>query len=405
MEDYKDFVKSHPQQVKRMEEMGRLVTMLLPVSKFGKFSEVFQESTYSILGLVSLYHDRIIQGATHVVSGMPNSGDKYTRMLRLCVTLFSHTEVVIEMLGGIFGGPKARLLVIYVIECVKALMRLVLLAQTRAGQVLVSGGQILSIKPNDVQPQEQDADGIEQGTDGNETSSEEKIVELKEGSIPVQTVARWCGKRSGKTLVLPESLKSFDNMESADPKLETGKGSSRMEPRATGDGPGAIKSFPGPEDFYLRMAGEVVHIIRPVIYIAHVRRTAGKKSWSPFLVSLLLEAFSLRCTCVATSGADVSMASGVSTEELLSRAVKKFFTTASTAGPREKRTSDEIDRRKMLFALYLMRTPVFDKVTLPAVEKFAGGLGGLPGVGATLNSMIVETLMYYHRNFFYISGS
>ena len=417
LDEYKKFVREHPAQVKRMEEVARLVAMFLPVSKFGKYSEMVQESTYSVLGLTSLFHDRILQSKEDPSKPLIRTAKEQTaRIIRLVLTLFAHVEVVLEMAGRLSGGEAAHMSVVYLIECIKALGRLVLLAQARAGSLLIHGGQFLANKA----PQE-----AESGADGGEKQSEvvqaaddvEKNMpgvgrRLGSGSdesqaVAVSTPAKWQGRRSGKTITLPESLRSYDNVSAdADTPSPQDAVSKAAGLNSTSNAGGAAVSLgAGPEDQYLRMAGEVIHILRPVIYVSAVRRAGPKnKSWTPFVLSLILEVLSIRCASVASSGKIAASSSSMPKEEIFARAVKKLLTGAN-ATQTCKDEMGEIRRRRGLFAMYLMRSPLFDSLTLPIVQRIAGAFSGLPGVGESIESMLIDTLFYYHRLHFYYSAS
>jgi hypothetical protein len=58
----------------------------------------------------------------------------------------------------------------------------------------------------------------------------------------------------------------------------------------------------------------------------------------------------------------------------------------------------------MLLLLYLMRSPVFESVTLKAVATALSPLENVPLL-KLVASTATESLDYYHRNHFYSSGS
>jgi len=392
MEEYSDFVRKHADEVRRVEEVGRLVALMLPTQRLGRFAEAFQESVYALMGLLSLLHSRILQGGLNMASPA-----------RLFLTLAAHAEVVVEMLARLRSDAHHAALV-RVLELAKAVLRLLLLGRMSAENgVLIAGGQLLarpkSERASETTPHEEvfsaeydrADDDAQQITQEERHSGEEKASSHELRQKPVL----WRGRRSGKTIPLPKSLSSFSNVENDG-----------------GDGNGGVNTQQvvevGPEDVVLRVTGEVVHILRPLLYAMHLSSDAlsgGKqKSWSPFIVSLSLELFSIRCSSVASSGRVDASLENLSADRILMRAVNKLVIgTEASAEPQE--ISDEMKRRKQLIALYLMRSPLYDRLTLPMVQGFANGLSGLPGIGESLENLIVETLKYYHRNHFYISGS
>jgi hypothetical protein len=449
LEEYKELVRTHPAQVKRLEETARMLAMFLPTSRLGRFSEVFTESTYSVLGLVGLFHDRILQSAGRSALTEPLLGGaqlqprrqeprqpQWVRLVRLVLTLLAHTEVVLEMLARVLGGEGRRLAVIALIESVKAFSRLVLLGQSKAGALLVAGGQFQTSKKAQTPPAEADLEaggagaGGEGSTSSGAASTTIEIQELDaegqpagaaEGSAgpaesadalaptpaPAPAPAIWQGRRSGKQLSLPPSLSAFDNTgASATPKAAAAlrKQAQQQQPSLQG-----LRMGPGPEDLVLRLAGEVLHIVRPVMYVAMVSRAGANKaksSWRPLVVSLSLDLLAMRCSAAACPPGAEAQQQQLPPAEVLARAARKLLVGgAQPAAQQGDRDADELKRRRGLVALYLMRSPVYELITLPAVQRVAKGLGHLPAVGASIEPLITETVGYYHRVHFYTSAS
>jgi peroxin-16 len=103
----------------------------------------------------------------------------------------------------------------------------------------------------------------------------------------------------------------------------------------------------------LKLVGEACHIARPLLYAASMRRH-GRKSWRPLLVSASLDATMFACLSAA-GGADEARLS-----------------------PGER---IELRRRRASMAYYLMRSPVFDRVTAPALRGAGVLLRPVPLVG------------------------
>mmetsp|Transcript_9772 Transcript_9772/g.19186 ORF Transcript_9772/g.19186 Transcript_9772/m.19186 type:complete len:415 (-) Transcript_9772:252-1496(-) len=401
---YKEMVRAHPEQVKRMEEIGRLVTMLVPTTRFGKYSEVFQESTYAGLSLVSLYHSRIIHQVRQT-----EQGSALVRVIKIVLTLLGQTEIVIEMLTRILRGDGARQRIVLLIEWIKAIGRLILFMLSKRASVLVNGGQLQPLPAGSTKGSVNNAsiteitDGVEESSsqkeeDADAASTKSTTPEDKVEATPI-TAPQWAGRRSGKAIPLSTALASFDNVHESPLVTSVGSSSSKT----------LVMSEAGPEDQALRTAGEILHIIRPVIYIMQVYRLKDAKStWRPWALSLILELLSLRCSMVATPGA-VQTKENVPPAEILSKAFNKLISGSSGSSKASetdiKIIDDEMRRRRTLLAFYFMRSPLFERVTLPAVRRFAGSLSHLPGIGNNIEKMLVEMIMYYHRNHFHISGS
>ena len=103
----------------------------------------------------------------------------------------------------------------------------------------------------------------------------------------------------------------------------------------------------------LKLFGESCHILRPLIYASSMKRH-GRKSWRPVLVSASL---------------DVTM----------------FLCLSAAAGQDEQRFSVreqmELKRRRASMVYYLMRSPVFERLTLPALKGGGFFLKPVPLIG------------------------
>ncbi|GBG29877.1 Peroxisome biosis protein 16 [Hondaea fermentalgiana] len=394
---YKEMVRTHPEQVKRMEEMGRLVTMLVPTTRLGKYSEVFQEATYSVLSLVSLYHSRII----HQVR-LSEQNTPLAWLVKLVLTLFGQTEVVIEMLTRIIRGDDARMRIVIFIEWFKAICRLALFSQSGRRSIIVAGGQLQPLPPGGEAVAANGSASSEATVADAQSSpaSPGEVVEQGTTEATLKNKPQWVGRRSGKAVPLSASLASHDNVNDA-PLVANATAAAGAKTLALSEA--------GPEDQALRTAGEVLHIMRPVIYVMQMRHKSAQKSWTPWVVSLLLELLSLRCSSVATPGPVVKQTESANSAEVMTLALQKLVSGSSGSSKlppaAAKVIDDELRRRRTLFSFYFMRSPVFDLVTLPAVRRFAKSLSHLPGLGNNIEKMLVEMVMYYHRNHFHIAGS
>mmetsp|Transcript_8509 Transcript_8509/g.10216 ORF Transcript_8509/g.10216 Transcript_8509/m.10216 type:complete len:409 (-) Transcript_8509:415-1641(-) len=389
LSQYKAYVRANPAQIKRAEEMGRLGAMLLPVGRLGEYSELINELFYAILGLVGAFHD-------HLIHGQEQARLSFHR-LRVLLNLLSHTEVVLEMACSHFGGEANHQKFIYSLECFKAIVRLMILSKTSKNTILMNGGQydakahLPLAPPPGQQPTSSQTGASVETSDSNSTENIEnqEIAEQKQNENP-----RWIGKRSGKVLQLSQSLKEYDNAGGA----ETSSGSGNSKPLATRANARAV-DLEG--ENMLRMFGEVLNILRPVIYLSQLRR-GDRKRWSPWLISLFIDLLSFRVSSVA-------IAPQVAPENCktpLECALKKFMLGPGALSNDEdtKKAVAELGRRRLLVLFYLMRSPVYDNYTLAFVHSIRSGLEKLPALGA-IGGMIEETLQYYHRTHFYISAS
>jgi len=120
----------------------------------------------------------------------------------------------------------------------------------------------------------------------------------------------------------------------------------------------------------LLIAGEILHILRPVMYTACLR-IWGVKSWKPWAISLLVEISSAQATNIAQmrSNKAIQQISWNSTLSML------YAKQGVVWNPQEL---DELTRRKLLLVFYLIRDPVFGKVTLPVMQRWMQTVSRVP---------------------------
>ena len=110
-------------------------------------------------------------------------------------------------------------------------------------------------------------------------------------------------------------------------------------------------------DLNLRLVGELCHITRPLAY-ALARRRWGCKSWRALMVSATFDAASFSCLNGASGG------------------IKRREPNFSSG---EKA---EMARRRAFLTYYLLRSPVFDTLTLPTARLVGRGVGWVPLLGS-----------------------
>lgn len=121
--------------------------------------------------------------------------------------------------------------------------------------------------------------------------------------------------------------------------------------------------------------GEVCHIIRPTVYAYCNRRWRKTHPWAPFLASLVIDFIGHKCTM---QGVDERSLNWVQRQEL--------------------------GRRKLLWFLYLLRSPLFDASTLRAATSLKDSVSRIPLLRSIL-AYALSMLVYVQRHHFYIAGS
>ncbi|CAM9645690.1 unnamed protein product, partial [Scytosiphon promiscuus] len=165
----------------------------------------------------------------------------------------------------------------------------------------------------------------------------------------------------------------------------------RQQARENKDGGGGVSQA-------WLMAGEVIHILRPLVY-SYSCGSAGERSWRPWLTSLGMDAAAYACTARAGGGGMVSLL-----------AVGASGGGAGCAGGVQvlpylnEEQAVELRRRKMLWLLYLMRSPAFELLAEPVTRGSAGVFEGVPVLSGMVGYAL-NMLLYVQRHHFYTSAS
>ena len=142
------------------------------------------------------------------------------------------------------------------------------------------------------------------------------------------------------------------------------------------------------------MTGEVIHILRPLVY-SYSCGPAGEASWRPWLTSLGMDAVAYACTVRAGGGKMALLLPIAAGTKSCGVPVLPFLDEEQAA---------ELKRRKMLWFLYLMRSPAFELLAEPISRGAAGVFEGVPLLGG-MAGYALSMLLYVQRHHFYISAS
>ncbi|EGZ17126.1 hypothetical protein PHYSODRAFT_500326 [Phytophthora sojae] len=334
---YEAWVGSHTGLARNVETTLYVAPQLVP--KRVMEPEVATQFGYSLVGLLHLYHDYVLWKKGNTEQEPPTGSQKLTRLVRVPLSLISHVQVLAEVVARRVGGDVGKWRLIVWVEVVKSVLRLVLLAQRRRA-MMIRGGKYKGVE------------------------SAPRPSAFARFKKPKQPGSR-TGKTFGKPAVSePEPMKE-KSVEEAPNKI--------MFEDATIEVAEGLR-----ED--LLVAGEICHILRPVVY-ALLRRRRPETSWTPVVASLLVELSGLALSAAAVKPVE-----------------PKKTVTADEA-------KDEIAARKMALLLYLLRDPVFATVTKPATGKAADVLDYVPLVGKLFRFGTTAVLDYYHQFHFYTSAS
>ncbi|POM72740.1 Peroxisomal membrane protein PEX16 [Phytophthora palmivora] len=334
---YEAWVGSHTGLARNVETTLYVAPQLVP--KRVMEPEVATQFGYSLVGLLHLYHDYVLWKKDNNEKKPSTNSEKLTRLVRVPLSLISHVQVLAEVVARRVGGDVGKWRLIVWVEMIKSVLRLVLLAQRRRA-MLMRGGKYKGVES---------------------APRPSAFARFKKTKQP--------GARTGKT---------FGKATTTEPEPTTDKHADEAPNKITFENATIEVAEGSRED--LLVAGEICHILRPVVY-ALLRRRRPETSWTPVIMSLLVE----------LSGLALSAA-----------AVKPIEPLKPV--PSDK-TKDEIAARKMALLLYLLRDPVFGTITKPATGKVADVLDYVPGVGKLFRFGTTAVLDYYHQFHFYTSAS
>jgi hypothetical protein len=128
----------------------------------------------------------------------------------------------------------------------------------------------------------------------------------------------------------------------------------------------------------LLVAGELLHVLRPLLYVAALRR-GGRRSWGPWALSLALELASARLTAAGAAASRRAAAAAAARPAVAGTSLAPLYALQGVRWRREE--ADELTRRKLLLLFCLARDPFFGRFTGPALARWRRRLGRLPLVG------------------------
>ncbi|XP_077246575.1 peroxisome biogenesis protein 16-like [Tasmannia lanceolata] len=315
MEAYKRWIRKNRKCVHSVESIANGMTWLLPECISG--SEIKPEAVRAILGIITSVNQHIMN------TDQANMKRDYREPLfpwSLFISALKDVENLVEVMAQEFYGDDSKWNFIAVTEATKALARLALF-RDGGYKMLLNGGQLTN---------------VEEGRDASE--SDQGI-----GSFAKPGGNHGCNPThlEGKDLSAMSKFGENDNMVS-DPTLEP---PTMMIEKPTLSTIWSEKGLSGASF----VTGEVLFILRPLIYVVFVRKY-GVRSWIPWLLSLAVDL------------TGTGILSHVTNLGLSSRSIENPF-------PLSTFEKNEVKKRKLLLAFYLMRDPFFSKYTRHHLEN------------------------------------
>ncbi|KAJ2556573.1 hypothetical protein EV175_001918 [Coemansia sp. RSA 1933] len=361
LERYAEFVVNNAAQVNSIENGLRMLTYVLP----GRFAdaELASEAIYTVLSFVGVYHDGLLARAAkaglladrggNAVEVDVTAFNRYQghlwgrsetyRAVALVLSALQFSEKLVEMAVAKRGGDKTRWKTVFWMEVTKAVLRLGLLQLS--GRRMVTG----SVIPERLVDPAQLGSGIRGGA--------------KDG-------APWRGERSGlRFKAVRDVLAQSEG--AAHPGAFVS--SEARHPETVSPARSLVRRYSS-----LGALGELLFILRPVLYVLGIRRL-GRTDWKPWALSLLVELVSRQMVRTDLHASD---------RDALERTVER----------------DELSRRKWLFLYYLLRSPFLDRFTESRMTRMADWCSNKPLLNL-LGALLGDYLPLWKQYYFYTSAS
>ncbi len=347
--------------------------------------------------------------------------------LRLALTVCAHTEVVAEMVAIRFVGEARKWPAITAIEGLKSLSRLWMLFTAARGQPRPGeDGDPATLRSL---PRVQRHGAQYPSTDGDGSGGGGGAGMMMGGPFAAPPGTGGGGAAASTPDGKPAPAGPDDPAEVMRRTVSYRHRHRQLWAKSSARPPPAGASSPVSAAQVVAW-GEALHILRPLVF-ALLRWRMGPKRWTPLLASALMDVLS--SSCVDAAGAvEACQADGgfgqhgnPSALEVVGQAVvgpqawgvlaalvgrptpsAAFLERKEAAQVRMFSLEDraEFSRRRSLWLYYLLRDPLFDHLTRPAVGTVAGLVGRLPLVGG-LADYAMFSLLYYQKKHFWFSGS
>ncbi|XP_031496100.1 peroxisome biogenesis protein 16 [Nymphaea colorata] len=369
MEAYRRWVWKNREFVHSLETFVNGLTWLLP-ERFSD-SEIAPEAVTSILGIVAGINQHIIEkSAAQIQFGVQDHGFPWS----LCLSAVKELETLVEVVAQHFYGDDKKWNSIALTEAIKAMIRLIMMRES-GYKMLLNGGVTLNIgdaldvsQPSVRNPSMQSVTG-KPGTH----YGPGHFYDFRDGGPhSLEGRAMVALSRFGENAKMNYQPTWLSRSQSRDFEQ-----SDAQQEKPTLASVFSEKGLVGAAFVF----GEVLYIMRPVIYVLFIRKY-GLRSWIPWFSSLSI---------------DILAMSLLSFTSNLSRKGKNSLLLSAV----EK---DELKRRKLLWAFYILRDPFFSKYTRHHLENSEKILNPIPFVGF-FTAKLVELIIGAQTRYTYTSAS
>ncbi|KAJ8900307.1 hypothetical protein K2173_024947 [Erythroxylum novogranatense] len=325
MEAYKRWVRINKDYVHSLESLANGLTWLLP-ERFSS-SEIGPEAVTAILGIITAINEHIID--TTPTRKHRGFAEPHSFPYSLCISAIKDLETLVEVVAEHYCGHDKKWNFIAVTEATKVLVRLALFRNS-GYKMLLSGGETPNTEQHPGFPSSQHNTGAKLRTQG------EPGLRNFNGQNPWNLEGRALSalNRFGENAMMvsdPVWLRRVQHQHAI------------MEPPSSVIERPTLSKLVSEKGVHgvLFLVGELLFVTRPLIYVLFIKKYAIR-SWIPWFLSLGVDLVSMGLLSLITK-------SRLGGKEQL------FHLT----DPEQ----DELKRRKLLWALYLMRDPFFSKYT------------------------------------------
>ncbi|RUS81044.1 hypothetical protein EGW08_011210 [Elysia chlorotica] len=341
-EEYRSAVCKNAATIGQFESAFRIFSYVIA----GKFedSAILSELLYSASNLLVLLNDTIIQSAAGIIPKVPASQER----LKNIITVLEYVGVFVEISAERMYGEFGRWAAIAVLQIVKCVCRFLMLVKFGVG--------IQAVPP--MSPIDREAVLKQNESAAKDTNQNHAATSNGEANVPSMSFVL---KRSGKTM---RSLSTTEPLKFRDWKVPSTNGS-----QSSGKPKKMTRDNLMPSRLTRKQAwGEILYILKPVLHLGSMC-LCGQSSFKPWLVSSGLDLGSL---CLLGDGSDLN-----------------------------SQEKTELRRRALMLAMYLLRSPFYDRVSKEKLLQTLSALSNsIPGVSLALVPLM-EYLPVWQRTYFY----
>ncbi|XP_043717674.1 peroxisome biogenesis protein 16-like [Telopea speciosissima] len=372
METYKRWVRKNKDYVHQMESLASGLTWFLP-ERFSN-SEIGPEAVTTILGILTAINEHIIDTAPTQIHAGP--AERASFPWPLWISMLKDLESLVEVVAQQYYGDDKKWHFIAITEATKVLVRLSAFRDS-GYKMLLQGGETPNAEsdPNtlgscnrmgNLTNGANHGPGYFQKLQGHNTRNLEgrALTALNRfgQNARMESNSTWLKRHQQEHAVTSMTV------DPPTPPIERPTLSTILSEKGLHGG--------------LFVMAEVLCIARPLVYVLFIRKY-GVRSWMPWLVSLAVDL------------------TGVG---FLSYVTRSQNNGNGKDFPLSTSEQNEIKRRKLLWALYIMRDPFFSKYTRQRLENTEKFLEPVPVIGV-FTAKLIELIVGAQSRYTYMSGS